>query len=181
MNSILQTTREELKIFLRDHSLPAYRADQILSWVYKHRATDWQQTTNLPAELQQFLSEHYSLRQGRLEKKQSSADDTIKILLRWPDDAQTETVLIADDRRRTVCLSTKICCPVECAFCASGLTALERSLAAAEDVLVIGAPADDEVTWGAGAVYVYRFVEGAWNLEAKLISRSFPYNLFPKW
>jgi len=134
MNSILQTTNEELVKFLEDHSYPSYRADQILSWVYKHRVTDWQQMTNLPLELQQFLSEHYSLRQGHLEKKQSGADGTIKILLRWPDDAKTETVLIADDPRRTVCLSTQVGCPVGCAFCASGLTGLERSLAAAEIV-----------------------------------------------
>ena len=134
MNSILQPTKEELKKFLRDHSLPAYRADQILQWVYKHRVTDWQQMINLSAELQQFLSEHFSLRQAQLEKKHASADGAIKILLCWPDDTQTETVLIPDDPRRTVCLSTQVGCPVECAFCASGLTGLERSLAAVEIV-----------------------------------------------
>ncbi len=134
MNSILNKTRDELKIFLRDHSLPGYRSDQILQWVYKHRVTDWQQMINLPAELQQFLSEHFSLRHAQLEKKQVSADDTTKILLRWPDDAKTETVLISDDPRRTVCVSTQVGCPVECTFCASGRNGLERSLAAAEIV-----------------------------------------------
>ena len=134
MNSILQTTNKELVKFLEDHSYPSYRADQILQWVYKHRVTDWRQMTNLSPELQQFLSQYYSLRHARLEKKQSSADGTIKILLRWPDDAKTETVLIADDPRRTVCLSTQVGCPVECAFCATGLAGLERSLATAEIV-----------------------------------------------
>ena len=134
MRSILNITRDELKTFLTDHSLPAYRADQILSWVYKHRVTDWPQMSNLPAELQQFLSGHFSLRCARLAKKQSAADGAIKILLRWPDDARTETVLIPDDPRRTVCLSTQVGCPVGCAFCASGLTGLERSLNAAEIV-----------------------------------------------
>jgi 23S rRNA (adenine2503-C2)-methyltransferase len=134
MNSIIQTTREELRKCMTDHSFPAYRADQILQWVYKHRATDWRRMTNLHADLQQFLSEHFSLRQARLEKKQSAADGAVKILLRWPDDARTETVLIPDDPRRTVCLSTQVGCPVGCAFCASGLTGFERSLAAAEIV-----------------------------------------------
>jgi 23S rRNA (adenine2503-C2)-methyltransferase len=134
MNSILQTTREELGKFLVDHSYPAYRADQILQWVYKHQVTDWQQMANLPAYLHQFLREHFCLRQGRLEKKQSGADGTIKILLQWPDDAQAESVLISDDRRRTVCISSQVGCPVGCAFCASGLTGLDRSLTAAEMV-----------------------------------------------
>lgn len=132
MESILNITKEELELFLANHSFPAYRAGQILQWIYKHRVTDWQKMANLPATLRQFLSEQYFLRRAQRVKKQSGTDGTIKILLQWPDKAKTETVLIPDDPRRTVCLSTQVGCPVGCVFCASGLVGLERSLSADE-------------------------------------------------
>ena len=134
MNGILQTTKEELKQFLKDNSFPAYRADQIHQWIYKHRVTDWQQMTNLPADLHHFLAENFFLYQARLEQKQISNDGTVKVLLRWPDGTQTESVLIVEDQRRTACLSSQVGCPVGCVFCASGLTGLERSLTTAEIV-----------------------------------------------
>ena len=90
--------------------------------------------TTLPAGLRADLAEHFSLRRAEVLQTQGSFDTAAKTLLRWPDDALTETVLICVQDRNTVCVSTQVGCPVGCAFCASGLDGLQRNLTAGEIV-----------------------------------------------
>ena len=97
---------------------------------------------NLPKELRQRLEADFCLGQGRPVKKQTSRDGTVKLLLQWADGARTETVLILDRRRRTVCISSQVGCAVRCFFCASGKSGLERSLQAGEMV--------EQVRWAGG-------------------------------
>ena len=134
MISILEYDRQKLLHELERFSCPSYRTDQILSWVYKNYATDWEKMSNLPQELRRRLANAFYLRQGKLQQKQHSRDGTTKFLLQWPDGALTETVLIVEQRRRTVCVSSQVGCGVGCLFCASGITGLQRSLTAGEMV-----------------------------------------------
>ncbi|MBN1765865.1 MAG: 23S rRNA (adenine(2503)-C(2))-methyltransferase RlmN [Sedimentisphaerales bacterium] len=134
MKHIIGIDPEELAEWLAQKSCPSYRTDQILAWIYKQNCTDYTSMTNLPADLKDRLSREFTLRAGRLDKLSQSPDGTIKLLLRWPDDALTETVLIFSKTRRTVCISTQVGCPVQCAFCASGLDGLQRSLESGEIV-----------------------------------------------
>ena len=46
------------------------------------------------------------------------------------------------------------------------------ALALGEDVLAVGAPADSEVAFGGGAVYMFRYDGTEWVEEAKLVSGS---------
>ncbi len=75
---------------------------------------------------------------GEEVERSASPDGTFKILLRWPDGASTETVMIpAEDSgrpRRTVCLSTQVGCDVGCRFCASGIGGVRRNLTVGEVV-----------------------------------------------
>ena len=114
--------------------MASYRADQILQWAYPKGAVIWDEMTNLSGELRRRLADDYPLRTSTLEDNLRCTDGTAKLLLRWPDGAASETVLLRDGQRRTVCVSSQVGCPVRCAFCASGLEGLERSLDAAEIV-----------------------------------------------
>ena len=132
--SLLGCERAELVRWLAERSYPAYRADQVLQWVYERAVRDWSAMSNVPKALRDALSEEFSLRGGDCQPPQNSADGTVKFLLRWDDGATSETVLIPTEQRQTVCVSSQVGCAVGCSFCASGLGGLERSLGAGEIV-----------------------------------------------
>ncbi len=138
---LLDFTPEMLRQALADLQQPAYRAEQVMDWIYQHRARDWDAMSNLSKPLRTMLGDHYVLRSGQVEQLQRAGDDTIKFLLRFPDGAACETVLIPDEPRQTVCVSSQVGCPVQCAFCASGQGGLQRSLTGGEIV--------EQVLWAA--------------------------------
>jgi len=130
MKDILDIDRQELCDWLSENSFPSYRTDQILQWVYQHNVDKFSLMSNLPADLRELLSQQFSLRAASLQRTCHSHDSTVKLLLAWPDETLTETVLISTGSRRTVCISSQVGCPVRCAFCASGLDGLTCSLEA---------------------------------------------------
>ncbi|MBN2375586.1 MAG: 23S rRNA (adenine(2503)-C(2))-methyltransferase RlmN [Sedimentisphaerales bacterium] len=134
MINILGLTRQQLKDSLSEHGHPSYRADQILEWIYQRRVLDFAEMSNLSKTLRAELGENFTLGSSVVQDVQRCPDETTKFLLRWPDNALTETVLIPDVSRNTVCVSSQVGCAVGCAFCASGLDGLKRSLSAAEIV-----------------------------------------------
>lgn len=134
MRNILGVEREELAGWLVERGEKAYRADQVLGWAYGRSVEQWGGMTNVSAALRSRLGAVFSLRQSEVVKVQEGADGTRKYLLRWLDGSTTETVLIRRGGRATVCVSSQVGCPVRCAFCASGLGGLERSLSAGEIV-----------------------------------------------
>ncbi len=67
--------------------------------------------------------------------RHTRADDgTEKLLLELADGGQVECVLLRDEIRRTICISTQVGCGMGCVFCASGLDGLERNLTTGEIV-----------------------------------------------
>ena len=135
-------TREELVGRFQEWSEPAYRADQLLRWLYDQRATAWEAMTNLPKSLRRRLDETWTLDQLALLRQQGQPEATRKFLWRLADHALIESVLIpanpalygeASDRL-TLCVSTQVGCAYRCAFCASGLAGFKRNLGAHEIV-----------------------------------------------
>lgn len=133
-NHLFDFTLETLQQWLTENGHPAYRAGQIFKWVYQQRVSRFEDMGNLPAPLRQDLSQAFDLYRSELQNYSESQDGTCKLLLRWPDGQTTETVMIPDKKRITVCISSQVGCPVRCAFCASGLNGLERSLHSGEMV-----------------------------------------------
>ena len=121
---------------LREHfrvqGLPAYRADQVVEWLYRRAVDDPSQMTNLPEELRQRLTEQWRTRALELHELRVSQDGTRKLALRADDGALVEAVLIPEERRVTLCLSTQVGCALECSFCATGALGFERNLSVAE-------------------------------------------------
>ncbi len=120
---------------------PAYRADQILQWVYEKQAGSFDEMTNLPAASRQKLAAEFELNAVRALKTRSATDTTEKFLFQLRDHSLIETVLIpatpgltTKSDRHTVCVSTQVGCAYGCKFCASGLEGVKRNLTAAEIV-----------------------------------------------
>lgn len=129
-------TRDALAAQFIAWGQPAYRCDQLVSWLYAQRATSWDQMKNLPKALRSQLAATWSLGHLHLVRKQGSRDTTQKFLWRLPDGALIESVLIPanpalyGDRsdRHTLCVSTQVGCAYGCRFCASGLEGWKRNL-----------------------------------------------------
>ena len=139
---IKSLTREEIAARFAEWSQTAWRADQLLQWLYPRRATDWDTMTNLPKTLREQLRAAFTLRTLEAVRVQGARDTTRKFLWRLGDGALIESVLIpanpalygeASDRN-TLCVSTQVGCAYGCKFCASGLDGWKRNLTADEIV-----------------------------------------------
>jgi 23S rRNA (adenine2503-C2)-methyltransferase len=135
-HDIRSQTLEELTSQIEAWDQPAYRANQLLEWLYSRKATSWDAMTNLPRTLRERLAEAYSLNTIALVRKQGARDATQKFLWKLSDGSLIESVLIpanpalygdASDRH-TLCVSTQVGCAYGCKFCASGLDGWKRNL-----------------------------------------------------
>jgi 23S rRNA (adenine2503-C2)-methyltransferase len=113
---------------------PAFRAKQVLDWVYKKGVADPERMSNLSKADRQTLAERFTFATGEVTRRQDSTDGTRKLLLTWPNAAVAETVMIPDGERRTACVSSQVGCPVGCKFCASGMEGVKGNLTAAQIV-----------------------------------------------
>jgi 23S rRNA (adenine2503-C2)-methyltransferase len=117
---------------------PAYRATQLLQWLYMRSVSSYTEMTNLPATLRARLAADEPLVTPEVLRRQVSQDGTRKYLLRLADGACVEAVGIppttSHPLRLTVCFSTQVGCAMGCAFCATGTAGLTRSLAPGEMV-----------------------------------------------
>jgi len=132
--------RDELAAWFADSGEPAYRVDQLLDWVWRKHAPDFDSITNLPVTLREKLAASFRLHPLEHVKTQGADDTTRKFLFRLHDGRFVETVLIpaspalygsASDRR-TLCVSSQVGCAYGCKFCASGLAGFTRNLDAGE-------------------------------------------------
>lgn len=123
---------EELKIYCREHGLPAFRASQIDSWLHTHCVVNPDEMKNLPADLKTALKQDFHAPGSTIAETSVSPDLVEKLLLKLHDGELIEMVAIPSDKRLTFCLSTQVGCPVGCLFCASGRNGLTRNLTAGE-------------------------------------------------
>ncbi len=129
--------REALRALLVSWGEPRYRAEQVFRAVWREGITDPRAMTALPLPLRERLAVEQASPLGggaatTVVERQASADGTTKWLLGLADGRRIETVLIPEDDRRTVCVSTQVGCPIGCVFCASGVGGLVRNLTVAE-------------------------------------------------
>lgn len=143
MDSLLEYTHAELAALLATLGEPkAFRATQLMEWVWKHRAHDFSQMTNLSPQLRGKLAAQCCIRPLEVvEVSESSAGSaTRKFLSRMQDGHLVESVIIpaavgqggAHSGRMTLCVSSQVGCAFGCKFCASGLLGFTRNLTAAE-------------------------------------------------
>jgi 23S rRNA (adenine2503-C2)-methyltransferase len=142
VTDIKSLTREEVAARFAEWREPAYRVDQVLSWIYQRRVTTWDAMTNLPKTLREKLRAEFSLTNLELVRKQGARDTTQKFLWKLRDGSFVESVLIPANPalygeradRHTLCVSTQVGCAYGCRFCASGLEGWKRNLGVEEIV-----------------------------------------------
>jgi len=129
---VYELTPDELAAWCRSHGATPYRVDQIRKWIFGKRITDFAEMHDLPAALRQALAAEFSLFPAEVVRHQVSADRTEKLLLKLDDGEFVECVLMREEDRRTICLSTQVGCAMGCVFCASGMLGVKRNLTTGE-------------------------------------------------
>lgn len=127
-------TLEELQDLVKELGQPAFRAKQLNEWIHDKNVCSFDEMTNLPAALREKLSERFSFKVPVELVKQVSKDGSRKYLLQFSDGVSVETVGMPNRNKLAVCISSQAGCAMGCAFCATGLAGLTRSLTAQEMV-----------------------------------------------
>jgi len=127
-------TRSELETFLAGKGKERFRATQIFKWMYQKDVVNLQEMTNLSRDLRKELSEVCFISTLDPETVETGSDGTRKYLFTLSDGEAVESVLIPDEGRNTLCISSQVGCAMECAFCLTGTFRLTRNLTAAEIV-----------------------------------------------
>ncbi|HRS14323.1 MAG TPA: 23S rRNA (adenine(2503)-C(2))-methyltransferase RlmN [Candidatus Bipolaricaulis sp.] len=132
MREFLDLSFAEVAALMASWGEPPFRAPQIWKWAWRHLGTAFADMTNLPRDLRARLGEAFTLAGPVPIAHQGDGEGTEKVLLSLRDRQAIEAVLIREDDRRTVCISTQVGCPGGCPFCATGKMGYVRDLTAGE-------------------------------------------------
>lgn len=140
---------KQLQDLMKTWGLPAFRAKQVLDWRNKG-ILDISLMKNLAEPVKAALQMHLNTQPLKLVSKQKSSDGTRKYLFALNRQHQNikhiESVLIPDESRGTVCISSQAGCVLDCPFCHTGTQKFEGNLTAAEIVAQVLAVKHDLLT-----------------------------------
>lgn len=126
---LMALSADEMAALTRTLGWPRYHTHQILRWIYQHRVTDLGAMTDLSKTARTQLSAQTCIGALAPTEVLTSEDGTRKFIFRLEDGKTIESVLIPDDDRLTLCLSTQVGCTLDCTFCLTGRMGLLRNLA----------------------------------------------------
>ncbi len=110
----------------------AFRAKQLLRWIHRHGAVNFDRMSDLAQSLRQKLQVAAELRAPSILTDQCASDGTRKWLLDVGAGNAIETVFIPERTRATLCISSQAGCAVNCHFCSTGKQGFSRNLTTAE-------------------------------------------------
>lgn len=133
MKNILDFSLTELQQWMKDNGEGAFRAKQVIEWIYKKEVWSFDDMTNLSKGLISKLNDNFYIGiPDVIEVSKSEKDDTQKILLGLKDGNVIESVLMRYKHGNSICISTQVGCRMGCRFCASTLEGMVRNLTAGE-------------------------------------------------
>ncbi len=138
--NIKTLSRPGLEKLLVESGLKKYRASQVFEWIYNRYAVSFEEMTNIALNDRMFLADHFSIPIFKILKTERSVDNTEKFLFELEDGHSIESVLIPDEDRNTLCISSQVGCAQACRFCLTGSGGFRRNLEAfeiAEQVLTV--------------------------------------------
>ena len=125
-------TLKEFKDVALNLGLPAYTGKQLSEWIYKKKASGFEEMTNLSKKTRALLSSNYELGINEPIDVQESSDGTKKYLFPVLSGKFIETAYIPDGKRSTVCVSSQVGCKMGCLFCMTGKQGFQGNLTAGE-------------------------------------------------
>uniref|UniRef100_A0A7V3ZVW7 Probable dual-specificity RNA methyltransferase RlmN n=1 Tax=candidate division WOR-3 bacterium TaxID=2052148 RepID=A0A7V3ZVW7_UNCW3 len=128
MENIKSFTIKELKTLVKSIGWQEYNAYQIFQWLWQKKITDFSLMTNLSKIKREYLKNHFVIEELKLLATKKASDETTKFLFSLKDENKVEAVYIPEEKRRTICVSTQVGCPLKCIFCNSGKLPFKRNL-----------------------------------------------------
>lgn len=129
---LLGMTMDEFYSVAGECNLPRFAAKQIADWVYKKHVTSIDEMTNISVANRVLLSEKYDVGVYEPLEFQESVDGTVKYLFKTEKGKLIESVMIPEDDRATLCVSSQVGCKMNCLFCMTGKQGFNGNLTANE-------------------------------------------------
>ncbi|PMN71831.1 bifunctional tRNA (adenosine(37)-C2)-methyltransferase TrmG/ribosomal RNA large subunit methyltransferase RlmN [Enterovibrio norvegicus] len=130
--NLLDFDRQSLRAFFADElGEKAFRADQIMKWIYHFGCDDFDQMNNINKKLREKLKAKCEIRAPEVSLAKHSSDGTIKWAMRVGNQ-DVETVYIPDEDRATLCVSSQVGCALDCKFCSTAQQGFNRNLKVSE-------------------------------------------------
>lgn len=132
MRNLRDLTYEDLVNEVKALGEKPYRALQIYSWVYRAGVTSVDAMTDISKASREKLKVLFGVGALEVAGVKESADGTRKFLSRLDCGLTVESVLIPDEDRLTLCVSSQAGCALNCAFCVTGAGGFSRNLTLSE-------------------------------------------------
>ena len=126
--------RAGLERFAESLEQPSFRGRQIMSWLYRPGINDFSEMTDLAKSFRALLPQHACISRFDEPHIQQSQDGTIKFGFPLADGHVIESVLIPEEDRNTLCISSQVGCAMACSFCRTGSMGFARNLQPSEIV-----------------------------------------------
>lgn len=129
--NLLDLDRSALRHFFTQRGEKAFRAEQIMQWIYQRGYTDFSAMSDLNQRLRSQLSNEAVIQAPEIANEQRAGDGTIK----WSmavGDQWVETVYIPERNRGTLCISSQVGCALACRFCSTAQQGFNRNLRISE-------------------------------------------------
>jgi len=132
MRNIKNLTLTEIEQWLISAGEKPYKALQLFVWIFGRGVASFDDMTDLSKELRAKLKENFYMSRPNIVAVEKSTDGTRKLLLQMEDGNCIECVLIPEEERLTLCISSQVGCPLDCAFCMTGRGGFARNLKLSE-------------------------------------------------
>lgn len=117
---LLGLTLSELQEVALACGMQKFVGKQLADWIYKKKITSIEEMTNISVANRNKLSASYDVGRKAPVDLQRSVDGTVKYLFQINQKQTVESVMIPEEDRATLCVSSQIGCKFNCLFCMTG-------------------------------------------------------------
>jgi 23S rRNA (adenine2503-C2)-methyltransferase len=128
MTDLTGMDRELLCRKLSDFGMKPFRGNQVFQWIHKRMEFSFHNMTDLSMADRGLLAQRARIQVPALSHVESASDGTEKYLFSLEDGHAVEGVLIPEEKRLTLCVSTQVGCAMGCTFCLTGKGGVVRNL-----------------------------------------------------
>ena len=132
--NLLDFDSAQLTAYVQSLEEKPFRARQLMRWIHRRGAGDFDAMSDLAKSLRSKLSGQACIKAPPVLSDVVAADGTRKWLLDVGLGNAIEAVFIPEEDRGTLCISTQAGCAVNCAFCSTGRQGFNRNLTTGEIV-----------------------------------------------
>jgi 23S rRNA (adenine2503-C2)-methyltransferase len=126
--NLLAFNKKDLEKFFVSIDEKPFRAKQIIKWVHQRGVSDFSEMTDLSIDLREKLEAISIIKAPEVIYEKTSKDGTKKWVISVGNKDLIEMVLIPENNRATLCVSSQVGCAVDCSFCATGKQGFSRNL-----------------------------------------------------